>query len=124
MFKAKCEGRAKPLSEDEEDKIAKFFESDQILGVPVDRRTSELARRLMRRHEVCKKPTDAVHLATAILLNVDEMHTYDGSDLLGLSKVVAREDGQMLVICNPYIEEPELDLEAAQGAGDAEQDAE
>lgn len=66
----------------------------------------------MRRHAVCKKPSDAVHLATAILLNVDEMHTYDGSDLLDLNEKVARQDGEMLKICHPYIEEPELDLEA------------
>jgi hypothetical protein len=35
--------------------------------------------------------------------NVDEMHTYDGSDLLSLNGVVARDDGVKLVICKPYI---------------------
>lgn len=64
----------------------------------------------MRRHDACKKPSDAVHLATALLMDVDEMHTYDGSDLLGLDGKVARQDGEMLSICRPYIEEPELDL--------------
>lgn len=108
VFKAKCEGPAKPLDEEAEDKIAAFFASERILGVPLDRRTGELARRLMRRHTECKKATDAVHLATAILMNVDEMHTYDGSDLLKLNKLVARQDGEMLVICTPYVAEPEL----------------
>jgi predicted nucleic acid-binding protein len=112
VFKAKCEGPAKPLDEDGEDKIAGFFASERILPVTVDRRTAELARRLMRRHPECKKPTDAVHLASAILLNVDEMHTYDGSDLLKLNKLVARQDGEMLTICTPYVPEPELLLEA------------
>jgi predicted nucleic acid-binding protein len=108
VFKAKCEGPAKPLNEDAEDRIAAFFASERILPVTLDRRTSELARRLMRRHPECKKPTDAVHLATAMLMNVDEMHTYDGSDLLKLNKLVARQDGEMLVICTPYVAEPEL----------------
>ncbi len=110
VFKAKCEGTAKPLEENEEDKIAAFFASDVIIGVPVDRRTAELARKLMRKHPCCKKPTDAVHLATAIFMNVDEMHTYDASDLLSLSGKVARQDGEMLVICSPVVQEPELDL--------------
>jgi predicted nucleic acid-binding protein len=84
VFKAKCEGKAKPLSEDGEDTIDSFFESDRILPAPVDRRTAVLARKLMRKHECCKKPADAIHLATAVLMNADEMHTYDGSDLLVL----------------------------------------
>jgi predicted nucleic acid-binding protein len=94
VFKAKCEGKAKPLDEDGEDAVAAFFASDRILPVVVDRRTAELARRLMRRHPECKKPSDAIHLATAILMNVEEMHTYDGSDLLVLNKKVARQDGE------------------------------
>lgn len=110
VFKAKCEGQAKPLDEEKEDGVAAFLGSEHILPAPVDRRTAELARRLMRRHPECKKPSDAVHLATAILLNVDEMHTYDGSDLLGLNEKVARGDGEMLKICSPYVKEPELTL--------------
>lgn len=116
VFKARCEGVAKPLSEEDEDKIAIFFRSDVILGVPVDRRTSELTRKLMRSHQQCAKPTDGVHLATAILLNVDELHTYDSSDLLGLSGKVARADGEMLTICTPYVPEPRLDLQGGKNS--------
>lgn len=112
VFKAKCEGPAKPLDTDGEDKIAGFLASEHILPITMDRRTAELARRLMRRHPGCKKPSDAVHLATAILMNVDEMHTYDGSDLLKLNKLVARQDGEMLTICPPYVEQSELFPEA------------
>ena len=108
VFKAKCEGQAKPLDEAGDDLVAKFFASENILPITVDRRTGELARRLMRRHSQCGKPSDAIHLATAILMNVEEMHTYDGSDLLKLNKLVARQDGEMLVICPPYVAEPEL----------------
>ncbi len=112
VFKAKCEGKAKPLDEANEDQVASFLESEHIQPATVDRRTAELARRLMRRHPECSKPTDAIHLATAILLNVDELHTYDGSDLLGLNEKVARQDGEMLKICPPYVKEPELELKA------------
>jgi predicted nucleic acid-binding protein len=112
VFKAKCEGPAKPLDEAGDDKIAAFLASDHILPITLDRRTAELSRRLMRRHPECKKPSDAVHLATAILLNADELHTYDGSDLLLLNKLVARQDGEMLVICRPYVAQPELFPEA------------
>jgi predicted nucleic acid-binding protein len=118
VFKAKCEGPAKPLDSDGEDKIAAFLASEHILPIAVDRRTAELARRLMRRHPECKKPSDAVHLATAIIMNVDEMHTYDGSDLLNLNKLVARQDGEMLVICTPYVAQPELLLETKNAEAD------
>ena len=49
----------------------------------------------MRKHAACKKPSDAVHLASALLMNVDEMHTYDGSDLL-----ILNEKGPIYV-CDP-----------------------
>lgn len=108
VFKAKCEGPRKPLDETEEDRVARFLESEIILPIPVDRRTALLSRKLMRRHSECKKPTDGIHLATAILLNVDELHTFDGSDLLPLDNRVARQDGVLLKICTPYMEEPKL----------------
>jgi len=56
----------------------------------------------MREHPECKKPSDAIHLATALALNVDEMHTYDQTDLLDLSERVMRADGIPLKICNAY----------------------
>jgi hypothetical protein len=55
----------------------------------------------MRHHPQCKKPSDGVHLATALALIVDEMHTYDGSDLLGLDGKVNRADDKPLKICTP-----------------------
>jgi hypothetical protein len=44
-----------------------------------------------------KSPTE--HLATAVRWNVDQLHTYDGSDLLGLT--IKRADGADLEICKP-----------------------
>lgn len=61
------------------------------------------ARKLLRAHPACKKPSDGIHLASALSLNVNEMHTYDGSDLLGLSGKVQSENGNLLHICLPAI---------------------
>lgn len=108
VFKVKCEDSAKPLSDDGEDLIAGFFASDKIVPRVMDRAVVEKARRLMRKHPACKKPSDAVHLASALLMNVDEMHTYDGSDLLILSEKVSRADGELLTICTPYVAQPDL----------------
>lgn len=101
VFKVKCEGPAKPLSEDEDKKIEQLLRQKWIRPVLVDERIGVAARRAMRHHPECKKPADAIHLVTACVLNVDEMHTYDGSDLLKLDGRVLRADGTSLKICIP-----------------------
>ena len=64
-----------------------------------------LARMQSYLDQVCpqglKKPADAVHLATAILHNCDELHTTDGENLLQLNGRIARLDRTPLVICRP-----------------------
>lgn len=101
VFKAKCEGIAKPLSEDEDKQIEALLRQPWIRPVLVDERIRVAARRAMRHHSECKKPADAVHLVTACMLNVDEMNTFDGSDLLKLDGKVNRADGRPLRICVP-----------------------
>lgn len=99
VFKAKCEGKAKPLAEAADKDIEAILSQPFIEAVLVDEGIGLSARRLMRAHEACKKPTDAVHLASALRLSVDELHTYDGSDLLSLNGKVLCADGRPLVIC-------------------------
>lgn len=101
VFKVKCEQSAKPLSEEEDKKIEALFRQKWIRPIIVDERIGVLARRLMRTHTECKKPSDGIHLATALVLNVDQMNTFDGSDLLILDGKVNRADGQPLKICRP-----------------------
>jgi len=60
----------------------------------------------MRRHPECKKPSDAVHLATALALSVDEMQTYDTSDLLKLDGKIKCANGKPLKICRPSVPPP------------------
>lgn len=103
VFKARCEGPAKPLAEEQDKQIEILLRQPWVQPMLVDERIGTAARRLMRRHSECKKPTDAIHLATALALSVDEMHTYDKSDLLRLDRKVARADGVPLRICTPYV---------------------
>jgi predicted nucleic acid-binding protein len=101
VFKAKCEGTAKPLAEEDDKEIERLLRQPWIRPILVDERIGVAARRAMRLHPECKKPSDAIHLVSALALNVDEMHTFDGSDLLGLDGKVMRADGKPLRICPP-----------------------
>ncbi|MER8526658.1 PIN domain-containing protein [Mesorhizobium sp. M0145] len=101
VFKAKCEDAGKPLSEDGDKQIELLLRQRWIRAVVVDEKIGVACRRLMRHHTECKKPSDGIHLATALALNVDEMHTFDGADLLKLDGKVNRADGKPLKICPP-----------------------
>jgi predicted nucleic acid-binding protein len=61
----------------DEDKVAAFFENDYVLSVSLDRAVGEKARTLMMSGAAKLKPADACHLATALIANADEMHTFD-----------------------------------------------
>ena len=98
VFKAKCEGPAKPLSDELDGRVEGFMAQQLVNYAVLDERTAIFAKTLMRGHPTCKKPTDAIHLATAFYLNVDVMHTYDGSDLIGLSGKLRLQNGGPLII--------------------------
>jgi predicted nucleic acid-binding protein len=121
VFKAKCEGPAKPLAEAQDRNIEALLRQRWVQPVVVDERIGTAARRLMRQHPECKKPSDAIHLATALALNVDEMHTYDKSDLIRLDRKVLRADGIPLKICTPYVPAPPLPLPIPSTASAADQ---
>jgi predicted nucleic acid-binding protein len=101
VFKARAEGKAKPLTEEGDKQIEVVLGQRFIEPVVVDEGIGIAARRLMRRYPECKKPSDGIHLASALRLSVDELHTYDGSDLLNLSGKIACADGRYLIICVP-----------------------
>ncbi len=86
----------------DEDKISAYFENDYILMMNVDRMVGEQARFLMTAGYTGLKPPDAIHLASAVLGQVSEMHTFDDK-LLNLDGVVVRMDGGKLRICTPDI---------------------
>lgn len=101
VYRAKCEGSVKPLVEADDMKVVQLLQQKWIIPAVLDERTALAAKVLMRTHGECKKPTDAIHLATALALNVEEMHTFDHSDLLKLDGRVLRGDKQPLTICLP-----------------------
>ncbi|MGH8673829.1 MAG: type II toxin-antitoxin system VapC family toxin [Burkholderiales bacterium] len=66
---------AKRIPKDDERKIREFFEWPWIVVRTVDRFVAERARELIWEHDL--KSADAVHLATALLLKLSIMDTYD-----------------------------------------------
>lgn len=89
-----------PDEKGSDDKVGPFFEHDYILVVAVDKTVGTLARHLMMAKHPGLKPPDAIHLATALVANVDEMHTFDDR-LLALDEKLIKLDGSALKICKP-----------------------
>ena len=82
------------------DTISDYFENDYILLVNVDRFVGERARILMMGGFAGLKPPDAIHIATAAISGVEEMHIFDQT-LLNLDCLVDKLDGSTLKICKP-----------------------
>lgn len=102
VHKAKAQG-GDPFPPEESDKrIDAMLEQPYVIRVQVDSDVARLARQLRRQFpNELKKKADAIHLATAVWWDLDELHTYDGSHLLPLNKKVQRNDGLPLPICVP-----------------------
>jgi predicted nucleic acid-binding protein len=89
------------------DELSDFFRNDYILVVATDRNVGTLARRLMQSGHSGLKPPDAVHLATAIVADVKELHTFD-KKLLALDGKLEMPNGGALKICRPFGPPPSL----------------
>lgn len=79
-----------------EDTIAEFLQSPYINLVAIDWAISRITRDLVRRFKINVR--DAVHLATAIKIKADVLHTYDSDDLIKLNGKIPEVK---LTICNP-----------------------
>jgi predicted nucleic acid-binding protein len=101
VFKKNCEGKGVSLPETKDLDFENYIEQEFLTLVQVDFDIGVLARRLLREHPKLKKPSDAIHLATAALANVDEMHTTDAENLIVLDGLVKRQDSVALRICIP-----------------------
>ena len=101
VFKKKCSGVNGQIEGSKDPDFEAFIEQDFVTEVQVDHDIAVVARRLLRSNQQLKKPADAIHLATAVLYNLDEFHTYDGDNLLPLDGKIPRRDGVMLRICVP-----------------------
>lgn len=109
VFKKTIEGKGVTLPESKDHEFEEYIEQEFLTVVQVDFDIGVLARRLLRKHVPLKKPADAVHLATALLNNIDEFHTFDEVNLIPLSGIVMRADSVGLTICFPP-ENPQPDI--------------
>jgi len=78
-----------------EDTIAEFLRNPYIRLVAIDWSISRITRDLVRRYDLDVR--NAIHLATAIKLKVDVLHSYD-TDLLNLNGKIPEVK---VVICKP-----------------------
>lgn len=99
VYKRKCEDQWTGLSPENDAAIDNMFDQDFVKVAQVDLEIGRLAKRLLRAYDKLKKPSDAIHLATAVYWDIEQLHTYDGVDLLGL--VVKTANGSDLEICKP-----------------------
>ena len=92
------------LTEDQKRKFAGLLRRKNVQEVAPHMRIADRASSIREKHKI--KTPDAIHLATAIIMDVDEMHTMDGwhvdgtrDGLLALSGNVAE---YKLLITEPY----------------------
>lgn len=79
-----------------EDKIVEFLRNPYIHLVAIDFAVSRITRSLVRQYKLGVK--DAIHLATAISLKVDVLHTYDSDERLKLNGIIPEIKA---TICKP-----------------------
>jgi predicted nucleic acid-binding protein len=94
------------LDEKSEKKIRDFFNNPYIDIHNVDREVGIIARDLIWKHALGQR--DAIHIATALRLKLNKMHTFDAE----LHKLSNKHGNPKLRICKPDIEQqmefPEL----------------
>lgn len=112
VFKRPCDGAQKGLNIVDDTIFESFMLQDIVVRVQVDYDVGTLARRLLRSYPAIAKPQDAIHLATALLNNLDELHTFDRANLLGLSNKIKCKNGSLLKICAPPRKPPPPPKEA------------
>lgn len=101
VWKRKCEGELVSLPQAADTAFEDFIEQEFVRKVQVNVDVGMLARRLLRQFPGLGKPQDAIHVASCLLNNLDEMHTFDGSDLIKFDGVLPRSDRIKLTICAP-----------------------
>ena len=101
VYKKKCSTETSGIPPDKDRDFENYIEKEFITKVQVDVDVGFLARHLLRQYPSIRKPQDAIHVATCLLNNLDELHTFDGNDLLALTGVIPKQDRTLLVICVP-----------------------
>jgi predicted nucleic acid-binding protein len=101
VFKRRCNETNVGISADNDENFEDYLTQNHIIIIQVDVDIGIAARRLLRQFPKIGKPQDAIHLASALIENVDELHTFDREDLLGLNNKIPCANGVNLKICHP-----------------------
>ena len=103
VYKRKCNGEATLLPEDQDDEFESFFKSGLVKPISLDMQVATISRKLCRKYPTLRKPQDAVHIASCIVNNVGELHTFDQKDLISLDGQITLKDGRNLKILKPSV---------------------
>lgn len=101
VWKRKCAGRLVSLPQASDGVFEDYIERELIHKIQVDVDVGNLARRLLRQYAGLGKPQDAIHVASCLLNNIDEMHTFDESHLVKFDGQLPRLDRVKLMIGPP-----------------------
>ena len=101
VFKRKCDGVPVGLAVEHDTYFEELIEQEFTQKVSVNVDVGKVARRLLRRFPKIGKPQDAIHVASCLLNNIDQLHTFNHEDLLGLNGQLDRVDRAKLIICEP-----------------------
>lgn len=101
VYKRKCDLTQVGLQEEKDKYFEDLIEQEFIKKISVDMDVAKVARRLLRKFPKIGKPQDGVHVASCLLENVDELHTFDRDDLLALDGKIDKLDKSKLKICHP-----------------------
>lgn len=101
VYKKHCSGEPAGIAPIDDQSFEDYIEQDFVQLVQVDADVGRAARRLLRQYPTIGKPQDATHVASALLMNVHELHTFDRENLLDLNEKLKCQDGVCLKIKIP-----------------------
>lgn len=101
VYKRNCSGELAGISPIDDKSFEDYIEQEFVQLVQVDADVGRAARRLLRQYPSIGKPQDATHVASALLMDVHELHTFDRQDLLALNEKLKCQDGVPLRIKIP-----------------------
>lgn len=111
------------LTDEQSATLRKLFEGRQITDVAADSRVFDLAHEIRNHYQIARQQDpsnpkistpDSIHLATAILHDATEFHTFDGAKQNGgrgkLIKLSGNVAGHNLKICSPTASQLKLNF--------------
>lgn len=101
VYRRRCSGENVGIGADDDRAFEDYIEQEFVKLIQVDSDVGRGARILLRTHSTIGKPQDAIHVASALIENVTELHTFDREDLLKLDGVLKCQNGEPLRIKRP-----------------------